>query len=604
MEREEALEKYKWNLKDIYPSQEAWDQDYEELMANVGKYEEYKGRLNTEEVLKEYLEFNEWYSRKFMNLYLYSYLGHDVALKDDTFQTNLNKIENLQYKLSMATSFISPELAANNDDFYLKLLEKEEFKDHKISFESIIQNKKHVLSEIEERALSITSSYDGGFSDIYDTLIDTNLAFKSFKVGDKEYKLTDELYGLYMSDKNREVREKAYTGLYDVYKQFAHTFSKLFVYHLKSGSSDLSIRNHDSYLSAVLKSSRIPEGVYYNLVNKVSENVDVMKEYFSLLKSESGLDEFKYYDTYISISSLDKEFDYETQFKTVKEALAVLGEEYVSLLDRAYNERWIDVYPSDTKSSGGYQFGSYDTHPFIFLNNTDDYNSMSTLAHEAGHAMHSYYSNKNQPYETAGYAIYVAEVASTVNEILLNKYMLENSQDIDDKIYYLDRYIKNIKSTVFRQTMFSEFEEKMHSLIEQEVPVNLPVIKQEYRKVLDKHFGGVVEVDELLEYEWIRISHFYRPFYVYKYATSFTSANYIATCILNDKNNMKEKYFELLKSGGNDYPDAILKKVGVDLESDEPYDILFSDLKNAIRQLKELLNEKKKLQNNTNNNKR
>ena len=229
---------------------------------------------------------------------------------------------------------------------------------------------------------------------------------------------------------------------------------------------------------------------------------------------------------------------------------------------------------------------------------------MSTLAHEAGHAMHSYYSNNNQPYETAGYAIYVAEVASTVNEILLNKYMLENSQDIDDKIYDLDRYIKNIKSTVFRQTMFSEFEEKMHSLIEQEVPVNLPVIKQEYRKVLDKHFGGVVEVDELLEYEWIRISHFYRPFYVYKYATSFTSANYIATCILNDKNNMKEKYFELLKSGGNDYPDAILKKVGVDLESDEPYDILFSDLKNAIRQLKELLNEKKKLQNNTNNNKR
>ena len=314
MEREEALEQYKWNLKDIYPSQEAWDQDYEELMANVRKYEEYKGRLNTEEVLREYLEFNEWYSRKFMNLYLYSYLGHDVALKDDTFQTNLNKIENLQYKLSMATSFISPELAANSDDFYLKLLEKEEFKAHKISFESIIQNKKHVLSEIEERALSITSSYDGGFSDIYDTLIDTNLAFKSFKVGDKEYKLTDELYGLYMSDKNREVREKAYTGLYDVYKQFAHTFSKLFVYHLKSGSSDLSIRNHDSYLSAVLKSSRIPEGVYYNLVNKVSENVDVMKEYFSLLKSESGLDEFKYYDTYISISSLDKEFDYETHF--------------------------------------------------------------------------------------------------------------------------------------------------------------------------------------------------------------------------------------------------------------------------------------------------
>ena len=596
MEREEALDKYKWDLKDIYPTQQDWDKDYEELMANVSRYEDYKGKLNTEETLKDYMSFNEWFSRKFMKMYLYSYLGHDIALKDDTFQTNLDKIQNLQFKLSQVTSYISPELASNDDYFYLELLKKEDFKDHRLGFESIIQNKKHVLSEIEERALSITSSYDDGFSDIYDTLIDTNLKFNTFTVDGKEYKLNDELYGLYMSDKNREVREKAYTGLYEVYKQFSHTFSKLFVYHLKQGSADLALRNHDSYLSAVLKGSRIPEGVYYNLVNQVNNNVDVMKEYFKLLKDESGIEDFKYYDSYISISSLDKKFDYETQFAIVKDALALLGDEYVSLLDKAYNERWIDVYPSDTKSSGGYQFGSYDTHPYIFLNNTDDYNSMSTLAHEAGHAMHSYYSNHNQPYETSGYAIYVAEVASTVNEILLNKYMLENSKDIDDKIYYLDRYIKNIKSTVFRQTMFSEFEERMHALIEEEVPVNLPVIKEEYRKLLDKHFGGVIEVDDLLEHEWIRISHFYRPFYVYKYATSFTSANYIATCILEDKNNMREKYFELLKSGGCDYPDALLKKVGVDLESEEPFNILFDDLKNAISQLKELLNEKKNLQ--------
>lgn len=594
MEREEASSKYKWDLTDIYLSQEDWDKDFNDLVSKVDKFLEYKGKFNDKEALEDYNKFDEEFSRKFMKLYIYSYLGHDVSLKDTRFETNLAKIAALQSKLAQVTSYISPEMASLDNSYLQELIKDERFKDYKKTYEGIIKNKKHVLSEEQEAALATTSDYSDGFSEIYDTLMDTDLTFDSFVVDNKEYKMSNEKYSAYLTNSNREIREKAYNSLYKSYKNFAHTFAKIFIYHLKMCSSDLKLRKYESYLTGALEGSNIPLTVYNKLIDKVNENVDVMKEYFHLLKKETGIEDFSFFDSYVSISSLDKTYDYETQTKIVKEALSVLGEEYQELLQRAYDEHWIDVYPSDTKSSGGYQYGCYDTHPYVFLNNTDNYNSMSTLAHELGHAMHSYYSKKYQPYPTSNYAIYVAEVASTVNEILLNRYMIENSNSVEDKIYFIDQYIKQIKGTVFRQTMFSEFEQKMHELVENQTPMNLEEINKVYYEVLNKHFEGAIKIDENINHEWIRISHFYRPFYVYKYATSYTCANYIATCILENKNNMKEKYFELLKSGGKDWPDTLLKNVGVDLSSDAPYDTLFNDLKNSIKDLEKLLKEAKK----------
>jgi len=594
MEREEASSKYKWDISDIYPSQKEWDEEYKYVESKIGEFSRFKGKLNDKEVLKEYYLFDEEISRKSMNLYLYSYLGHDVSLKDVRLEDNLSKMRTMFAKMGVVTSFIAPEMAAFDEGFLKELMEDEEFKNHKIAHEGILISKKHILSEVEEAALATTGEYSEGFSDIYDTLMDTDLVFESFIVDDKEYKMSNEKYSLYLTDNNREVREKAYNSLYNGYKSFAHTFAKLLAYHLKMSNSDLELRGYNSYLSGALEGSKIPTGVYYNLINKVNENVEVMKEYFKLLKKEIGIKDFKFYDSYVSISSLDKKYDFETQFGIIKKALSVLGKEYLSLLDEAYNNHWMDVYPSDTKSSGGYQYGSYDTHPYVFLNNTDTYNSMSTMAHELGHAMHSYYSKSNQPYSTSNYAIYVAEVASTVNEILLNRYMIENSESDEDKIFFIDQYIKQIKGTVFRQTMFSEFEEKLHYLTQNQIPLSLEKINEEYKGVLAKHFDGVIEIDDNIIHEWIRISHFYRPFYVYKYATSYTCANYIASCLLENKNNMKEKYFELLKSGGSDWPNNILNKVGVDLESNEPYDMLMEDLKTAINDLKELLKKRNK----------
>lgn len=525
---------------------------------------------------------------------MYAYLGHAVSLKDNRLENDLMQISAFGARLSQLTAFILPELSSLDENYIKELMEDEEFKDHKRTFEAILIEREHVLSEAEETALATASAYNDGFSEVYDTLMDTDLKYDSFVVDGKEYSMSEEKYSLYMNDKNREVREKAYKSLYAQYKKYANTFAKLLSYHIKSGDSDLKLRKYESYLSATLEGSKIPKEVYYKLIEKVDENVNVMKEYFSLLKKETGIEDFNFYDTYVTISTLDKKYDHETQFKIIKEALAPLGGEYQDILEEAYENNWMDVYPSDTKSSGGYQTGSYDTHPYVLLNNTDTYSSMSTQAHELGHAIHSYYSNKCQPWATSQYEIYVAEVASTVNEILLNRYMFENAESYEDKIFFIDKYIKNIKATVFRQTMFSEFEEKLHYLSEQDIPLTLDTINEEYYKVLDKHFSGVVNIDENINHEWIRISHFYRPFYVYKYATSYTCANYIATCILENKNNMKEKYLELLKSGCKDWPNEILKNVGVDLASDEPYDILFNDLKNAIEEMKGLLEQRHK----------
>ena len=462
MEREQASNKYKWNLEELYKTQQDWDKEYEELLADVEKFNEYRGKLSNKEELAKYYTFDDSFSRKFMNLYLYAFLGHDTNLKESRYQNNLMKMNMLSTKLGQISAYVAPEMASFEDSYLNELLNDEAFKDYKLKFESIIMNKKHVLSEQEEKALATTSAYNEGFSDIYDTLIDTDLTYDSFVVDGKEYPMSEEKYSKYMDSKNREVRKKAYESLYAQYKKFARTFAKLYTYHVKMCGSDLELRNYDSYLSASLEGAKIPNGVYYKLIEKVNDNVDVLKEYYKLVKEQRKLEDFSFFDTYTTISELNNEYDQETQFKIVKDALKVLGDEYQGLLDKAYNENWMDIYPSDTKASGGYQFGTYDTHPYILLNNTDNYTSMSTMAHELGHAMHSYYSNNNQPYPTHNYAIYVAEVASTVNEILLNRYMIENSKTNEEKIFFIDKYIKNIKATVFRQTMFSEFEEKIH----------------------------------------------------------------------------------------------------------------------------------------------
>ena len=339
-------------------------------------------------------------------------------------------------------------------------------------------------------------------------------------------------------------------------------------------------------------SKKIPQELFDNLLKNVNNNLNLEQKYFKLLKNTTKINDFGFQDVYQSLASnLDKKYSIEEQKKIVLNALSPLGQNYLDILKNAYKNNWIDFCTNANKRSGGYMLGVYGVHPYVLLNDTSDYDSLSTLAHELGHAMHTYYSDKNQPYTKHKYSTFIAEIASTVNEILLNKYMIKNAKTDEEKLFYLDNYLQQFKSTVFRQTMFAEFEDFAHGKIANDEILSEKILNTKYTELLNKHFGDTVKIDENIVHEWQRIPHFYSPYYVYNYATSFISAVYIANSILENKHDMLNNYMEMLKSGGNNYPTSILAKAGVDLTKDEVFDFAFNDMKKSLAQSEEILNK-------------
>ena len=591
MKREQADSKYKWDLTKLYKTEEEWNVDYDYVLNNFYKLGEYKGKLNEKNKLHEFLELDRLLGEKLSKLMYYSYLSHDIDLKNSKYVEQLVLLENLEAQISSMSSFFMPEMNSYSDDYLNELIEDENFKNNDMLFKQILLNRKHLLSEKEENISSLVESFSGGFSRVYDELTETDLTLKPIIINEKEQELTTENYSLYITNENRDVRKQAYDNLYDGFAKISHSLAMNYIYYLKSTSYDLNLRNYKSLLEETLYSQQIPEKVYYNLIYNVNNNLHLMHQYFSLLAKTKNIKDFKFYDSYLSIvNGLDKHFSIEEQYSIVKKCLSVLGEDYVKKLNHAFENNWIDVYSSNNKSSGGYNFCIYGYNPHIFLNDNGNYNSLSTLAHELGHALHSEYTNQTQCYEKANISIFIAEIASTVNEILLNKFMLKNSKTKQEKLFYLDQYVKNIKATVFRQTMFSEFEDYAHKLVENNKPISNEILNNEYKNLLIKHFGNTVQIDDKIIYEWSRISHFYRSYYVYKYATSFVCSNYIATKILQGDNIMLENYLTLLKSGNSNYPTNLLNIVGIDLTKNDVYDVLFLDLKDALSQIESLLN--------------
>lgn len=591
MKREQADSKYKWDLTKLYKTEEDWNIDYDYVLNNFYKLGEYKGKLNEKNKLHEFLELDRLLGEKLSKLMYYSYLSHDIDLKNSKYVEQLGLLENLEAQISSVSSFFMPEMNSYSDDYLNELIEDKNFKNNDMLFKQILLNRKHLLSEKEENISSLVESFSGGFSRVYDELTETDLTLKPIIINEKEQELTTENYSLYITNENRDVRKQAYDNLYDGFAKISHSLAMNYIYYLKSTSYDLNLRNYKSLLEETLYSQQIPEKVYYNLIYNVNNNLHLMHQYFSLLAKTKNIKDFKFYDSYLSIvNGLDKHFSIEEQYSIAKKCLSVLGEDYVKKLNHAFENNWIDVYSSNNKSSGGYNFCIYGYNPHIFLNDNGNYNSLSTLAHELGHALHSEYTNQTQCYEKANISIFIAEIASTVNEILLNKFMLKNSKTKQEKLFYLDQYVKNIKATVFRQTMFSEFEDYAHKLVENNKPISNEILNNEYKNLLIKHFGNTVQIDDKIIYEWSRISHFYRSYYVYKYATSFVCSNYIATKILQGDNIMLENYLTLLKSGNSNYPTNLLNIVGIDLTKNDVYDVLFLDLKDALSQIESLLN--------------
>ena len=407
MDRKNADNKFKWDLTDIYPTLEQWQKDFEYLSNNAENFLSFKGKLNNKKILKEYNDFSKNYMNKLEKVFLYTFLNHDVSLKESIYIEQRGMIEDLETKISSYTAYVSPELASYPDEYLLELINDPDFKNHKMTYQSLIDNKKHILSEKEENIMSLMGSFPGGFSNIFDSLTESDMTFDPVIIDGKEEKLTEEKLSLFLTNTNREVRRQAFKNIYKTYGQFAFTIANTYIYNLKLDSFDLKLRNYESLLQASLDGNKIPQKVYYNLIDNVSKNVNLLHKYYEIMKRKTGLDDYDFYDTYLSVFEKPKTtFDIETQFKIVKEALSVLGEDYVNNLDRAINEHWIDAYSDDNKAGGAYNIAVDSSHPYVLLNDNGNYNSISTMAHELGHAMHSFYSNKNQPSELASYSIF------------------------------------------------------------------------------------------------------------------------------------------------------------------------------------------------------
>lgn len=596
MDREQASADLKWKLSDIYENHEKFEEDLQKINEYLPIFKKFKGKLKNPDILLKYYNTSTAFGKVSSKLASYVNLNHDIDLNNNLYLEDQQKLNSLGAKISKETAFIDPELASLDDEYFEKLLKDERFKDYEYYIKSILENRKHILSGEQEEALSVLSSFSSGFDEVRETLAENDFKYLPVVVNGKEEELTESTYAKFLDDKNRSVRTQAYNNIYSVYKQFSKTLAINYINFVKLVNCDLKLRKYNSTFDMFSGSEKIPQELFDNLVKNVDKNIKLEQKYFNFLKKSTKIKDFGFQDVYQSLSqNLNKKYSIDEQKEIVLKAMAPLGSEYQKLLKTAYTKNWIDFCTNKNKKSGGFMLGVYGVHPFVFLNDNGDYDSLSTLAHELGHAMHTYYSSKNQPYPKHDYDIFVAEIASTVNEILLNKYMIKNAKTDEEKLFYLDNYLQHFKSTVFRQTMFAEFEDFAHKKIVNDEILSEKILNDEYNKLLKKHFANTVKIDDCIIHEWERIPHFYSPYYVYKYATSFISAVYIANSILEGKNNMIEKYRNMLKSGSNGYPTEILAKAGIDLTKDETFEYSFNDMKKCLNEVEEILNKDKEL---------
>ena len=595
LKREEIKEADKWDLGSIYKSLEDYNKDYEIAKSNINKLKEMQGTfLNNSTEFKNFLLLDSDTSRLMGKLSTYSARKYDEDTGNSTYQELYGKINNLYQYYNEATSFAVPMILEKDKETIISYLDKEEeLKDYRHTILDILRYKEHTLSKEEEHIISAYSKVLDSSSDTADYLMDTDMKFGNIKdENDKEIELTSSNYSALLYSKNRRVRKDAFINYHKVYGNFKNTLTSTLAATCEALSVSCKLKNYNSSIEASLFDDYIPVNLYNNLIKVVHDNLPTLYKYFDVKKKMLGLDEFHLYDGYAQVvNDIDKKYSFDMGEKLVKEALSVLGDEYSRELDKAFKEGYIDKYPNLNKRSGAYSSGSYDTKPFVLLNYTSEYNDVSTLAHELGHSMHTYFSNHYNSYENSSYPIFLAEIASTVNELLLSYYMEENADSEDEKIAILNERLDLFKATIFRQTMFAEFEKYIHELTDKGEILTSDNICNYYYELNKLYFGPNVVVDDEVRYEALRIPHFYTPFYVYKYATGLSIASYIVKNILNNTPKFKEKYIEFLKSGGRDYPLEVLKIIDIDLTDTKVFDETLEMFKETLEKFASLTNK-------------
>ena len=593
--RNEINELDKWDLTVLYENDEKWNKELKDVNETLKDILKFKDNLTSNsEVLYDAINTYFTISRKLEKLYMYAHLNYDSETSNSKFETNLRKIENSYKNLGIYSSYMEPTLLKEDYELIKKYMEENpKLKEYKNFFEDIFRYKKHILSLKEEELLSNFANVLGISDEIYGKLTETDLKLGFIKdENDEEVELTDSNYSIYISSKNRRVRQDAFKNLYNAYKGIIHTTATTYKGKVEYDCVDAKVRGYKSALEASLYKDNINVSVYENLIKTVSDNLNPLYKYYDLKKEVLKLDELHLYDIYVDlIDEVNSKYTFDEAKDLVVKALSVLGEDYINDLNKAFTERWIDKYSNKCKRSGAYSSGGYDTYPYVLLNFQGQLDDVSTLAHELGHSMHSYYSKNNNSYQDADYAIFVAEVASTVNELLLCKYILNNSNDKKIKLDVLDRMMELFKGTIYRQTMFAEFEKITHEMVEREEVLTNENLEEVYYGLNKKYFGPNVSIDEEIGNEWSRIPHFYYNFYVYKYATGLSAACYIVDGILNGKENALSNYKKFLSLGGSMDPLDELKVAGVDMNDPKVIESALKMFDETIELFKEIYNK-------------
>ncbi|CAI3553534.1 oligoendopeptidase F [Clostridium neonatale] len=590
--REEIDDKYKWKIDKVYKSIEDFEKDFEEVKKEAVKLQDYSGKLTNGEAILEYLKLNEKVSRKVENLFIYAHLKSDEDTSNATYQALMSKIDIYMAEFSSYTAFFVPEILALDDKFIMDEIDRiEEMHQYKFLFEDILKEKPHILSKEMEELLASASDCLDAPSAIHNMLTNADMTFGKIKDEEgNEVELTEGNYSSFIRSKDRNVRKAAFEKLFSEYEKFKNTLATSLTASIKTFNFNSKVRKYESALEASLQPNNIPLDVYKNAVKVMNDNVSSLHRYVKIKKELLNLDEIHMYDLYVPIIETQKEkVEFNDGVKIVLEALKPLGEEYLDIFKGGINDGWIDIYENKGKRGGAYSWGGYDTMPYVLLNYNNELEDVSTLAHEMGHSIHSYYSRKEQPYHYAGYTLFCAEVASTTNEKLIIHHLIEKENDEKKKLSLINTELEQIRTTVFRQLMFAEFELYTHESLEKGIPLTSEDYSKAWHELNVKYFGPEMIVDENIDIEWARIPHFYSDFYVYQYATGYAAASAFANAILEGKVNAVEKYKGFLKSGGSDYPIEILKKAGVDMTTKEPLEATikrFNELLDMIEKVK------------------
>ena len=592
MERSTIENKFKWTIDEMYPNEESIEKDIQKVKELIEEVKKYKGILaDSEENLFKALNISEEASRILQNLYVYTHMKSHEDTRINKNQGNATKTDMLSTELSMATSYMVPEIIAMDSEKLENYLKTEKLSHYKKYVDDILRLKPHTLNEREEELLAAVADLSGVPENVYDMLSFADLQFPEIEDENGEkVRVTHSNFSLFLKSKDARVRKDAFEAMYGVYGQYKNTFASTLYGGIKSEIFYAKTRKYESALQGSLFQDNVSVDVYNNLIDAVHENLDTLNDYIDLKKKFLGLDKINMYDLYVPLTeNFDMEIPYEKAQEIILEALKPLGEEYLENVKKAFAEGWIDVYGNEGKQGGAYSWGSYDSKSYILMSYKDDLNSLFTLIHEMGHSMHSFYSKNNQPYLYSGYKIFVAEVASTLNELLLINYLLKNAKSKEERVYLLNYYLEQFRTTVYRQTMFAEFEKICHGKVEEGEPLTAEDFNNIYYDLNKKYYGESCEVNEEIALEWARIPHFYSNFYVYKYATGFSAASALSKQILEEGESAVSRYKEFLKSGGSEFPLDQLRKAGVDMEKKESVDEALHVFKDLVKQLEKEL---------------